>query len=115
MKHFCDRRVFYDSPRISIPEAHLIIHCTALREAHTGEVVHNTMQFNVNDVSDWSRSMQAERMGTLYRLYCIGWRNGSTQHFSPLLHYLLSAFFYYRRGFTEGANWQQEQRRTRMF
>lgn len=115
MKRLCYRGSFYDYPQFSVSNVHPIIHCTTLRAEQNDEIVHNGAQFNVNDVSDWNQSMQCERMGSLYRLYCMGWRNGSSQHFSPLLHYLLSAFFYYRRGFAEGASWQQEQMKSRTF
>lgn len=115
MKRLCYRGVFYDYPQFSVSNAHPIIHCPTLRAGQYDEFVHNEARFNVNDISDWSQSMQCERMGMLYRLYCIGWRNGSTQHFSPLLHYLLSTFFYYRRGFAEAVNWQQEQIKSRTF
>ncbi|GAP94264.1 hypothetical protein [Leptolyngbya sp. NIES-2104] len=117
MKRLCYRGVFYDYPQFSASEAHPIIHCTSLRAGQQDEIVHNKAQFNVNEVevSDWSQVMQCERMGSLYRLYCAGWRNGSTQRFSPLSHYLLSMFLYYRRGFVEGLNWQQEQMKSRTF
>lgn len=53
--------------------------------------------------------MQTERMGFLYKLYCLGWRNGAMQG-SPALQYgLLKLFLYYRRGFEEGVEWRQEQ------
>lgn len=53
--------------------------------------------------------MQNERIGSLYKLYCLGWRNGSTQPCTLLLHLLLSIFYCYRRGFAEGNEWKQEQ------
>lgn len=45
---------------------------------------------------------QNQRMGQLYRLYCLGWRNGSLGCFSLLQHWLFSAFVNYRRGYSEG-------------
>ncbi|KAM3116173.1 hypothetical protein [Phormidesmis sp. 146-33] len=115
MKRLCYRGVFYDYPQLAVSNAPPIIHCTTLRAGQNDEAVHNEARFNVNNISDSSQSMQCERMGALYRLYCMGWRNGSTQHFSPLLHYLLSVFLYYRRGFAEGVDWQQEQMQSRTF
>lgn len=73
------------------------------------EVVHlpnNSMQ---SDVSDGSCIMHIQRMGSLYKLYCLGWRNGSLKCFPPLQHWLLSIFLYYRRGFAEGSEWRQNQ------
>lgn len=52
---------------------------------------------------------QVQRMGFLYRLYCLGWRNGSLKYFPPAQHRLLSLFFQYRRGFAEGDAWRQDQ------
>lgn len=59
--------------------------------------------------------MHSEQMGSLYKLYCLGWRNGSTKTFSPLLHKLLSIFLYYRRGFAAGMEWEQEQMKSKSF
>lgn len=53
--------------------------------------------------------MQTQKMGFLYKLYCLGWRNGSLKCFSPLQHGLLSIFLYYRRGFAERAKWRRNQ------
>ncbi|MEN9518082.1 MAG: hypothetical protein RLZZ381_670 [Cyanobacteriota bacterium] len=52
--------------------------------------------------------MYIQRMGFLYRLYCMGWRNGSLKHLSPFQHSLLSIFLYYRRGYGEGSQWRQD-------
>ncbi len=46
--------------------------------------------------------MHNQRMGVLYDLYCLGWRNGSLQYLPPLQHRLLSLFLYYRKGYSEG-------------
>jgi hypothetical protein len=51
--------------------------------------------------------MYIKRMGFLYKLYFIGWRNGSLKHLPPLQHWLLSIFLYYRRGYNEGFQWRQ--------
>ena len=53
--------------------------------------------------------MQSEQVGSLYKLYCLGWRQGSTRSLPLLLHQLLSIFFYYRRGFSQGTEWRQQQ------
>lgn len=53
--------------------------------------------------------MPREQMGYLYKLYFLGWRNGSLKHSSQLQHWLLSLFFYYRRGFAEASEWKQNQ------
>lgn len=66
-------------------------------------------QYRSMQLDQRNRTMQDERMGYLYKLYCIGWRNGSIKHFSQLQHWLLNSFSYYRRGFAEGAEWRQDQ------
>jgi hypothetical protein len=53
--------------------------------------------------------MQTQKMGSLYKLYCWGWKNGSLKCFSLSQHWLLSLFFYYRQGFAEGLKWRQSQ------
>jgi hypothetical protein len=51
--------------------------------------------------------MENKQIGHFYKLYCWGWRNGSTNNFPRLLHRLLSTFLYYRRGFAAGTEcWQ---------
>lgn len=53
--------------------------------------------------------MQIEHIGYLgYKLYKLGWQSALRPHFPPASHWLLSIFLYYRRGFTAGANLQQE-------
>ncbi|KAM3108892.1 hypothetical protein [Phormidesmis sp. 146-33] len=54
--------------------------------------------------------MNNERMGFLYKLYCLGWRNGSLNCLPTLQHRLFSIFLYYRQGFAEGTGWRQNQR-----
>lgn len=85
-----------------------------LRETHTAPnsepaslqiVQHHSVQSGQSN----ERTMQSDRMGSLYKLYCIGWRNGSIKQFSQLQHGLLSLFFYYRRGFAEAVEWRQNQ------
>lgn len=61
------------------------------------------------DVSNCRCEIQNEQMGYLYRLYCLGWRNGSIKCFSLLQHWLLSIFLYYRQGFAKGTEWKQNQ------
>jgi hypothetical protein len=53
--------------------------------------------------------MYIQRMGFLYKLYCVGWRHGSLSYFSPTQHWLLSLFLYYRRGYVAGTEWRQQQ------
>ena len=53
--------------------------------------------------------MQSQQMGCLYRLYCLGWRNGSMKCFNRLQHWCFWIFLYYRQGFAEGAEWKQNQ------
>jgi hypothetical protein len=67
---------------------------------------HHSMQLAHSNES-WT--MQNKQMGHLYKLYCIGWRNGSLKQFSLLYHWVLSLFFYYRQGFAEGTEWKQAQ------
>ncbi len=53
-----------------------------------------------------------EPMGFLYKVYCIGWRNGngSLKRLPPLQHWLLSIFVYYRKGYTDGSKQRQQYR-----
>ncbi|MBW4685491.1 MAG: hypothetical protein KME40_10405 [Komarekiella atlantica HA4396-MV6] len=60
------------------------------------------------EINNWSYAMHIQRMGFLYNLYCIGWKNGSLKHLSFLQHGLFSIFLYYRRGYTEGSQWRQD-------
>ena len=53
--------------------------------------------------------MQAQKMGSLYKLYCWGWRNSSLRCFSLSQHLLLSIFLYYRQGFAAGTEWKRSQ------
>jgi hypothetical protein len=52
--------------------------------------------------------MYIQRMGFLYKLYCMGWRNRSFKHLPPVQHWLLSIFLYYRQGYSEGTQWRQD-------
>lgn len=54
--------------------------------------------------------MHIQRMGFLYKLYCIGWKNGSLNYFHPLQHWLFSIFLYYRLGYKQGFEWRQQHR-----
>lgn len=72
------------------------------------EVVHLPNNSKQSDTSN-GIVMHIQRMGSLYKLYCLGWRNGSLKHLPPLQHWLLSIFLHYRRGFAEGYKWKQNQ------
>lgn len=53
--------------------------------------------------------MHIERVGFLgYKLYSLGWQSALHCDRPSIDHWLLSIFFYYRRGFSEGSNWVQE-------
>lgn len=53
--------------------------------------------------------MQIEPIGYLgYKLYRLGRQSALRRHFPPVDRWLLSILLYYRRGFTSGANLQQE-------
>ncbi len=43
-----------------------------------------------------------------YRLYGLGWRSGLHERLPLLVHYLLSIFYLYRRGFADGSEWIEE-------
>lgn len=60
------------------------------------------------DINQRSCQIYMQRMGFLYKLYCVGWKNGSLKCFSAFTHWLLSIFFYYRVGFSEGSKWRQQ-------
>jgi hypothetical protein len=48
-----------------------------------------------------------QQIGCLYKLYCIGWQNGSRQSLSLPQHRLLSISFLYRTGYTAGFKWRR--------
>lgn len=53
--------------------------------------------------------MQIESIGYLgYKLYKLGWQSALRRHLAPANHWLLSIFLYYRRGFADGANLDEE-------
>jgi hypothetical protein len=54
-----------------------------------------------------SHAARSQQIGFLYRLYCIGWQNGSWQSPSLLQHRLLSIFSVYRAGYTTGFKWRR--------
>jgi len=62
----------------------------------------------LEDISQDICAMHIQGMGFLYKLYCLGWRNGSLKCLPALQHWLLSIFLYYRRGYTEGSEWRQQ-------
>ena len=62
------------------------------------------------DLSQRSSAIYVQKMGFLYKFYCMGWKNGSLKCFPVLQHWLLSIFFYYRRGYIEGSQWRQQHR-----
>lgn len=62
------------------------------------------------NLSQRSSAMYVQKMGFLYKLYCIGWKNGSLKCFPLLQHGLLSIFVYYRRGYIAGSHWRQQHR-----
>lgn len=76
------------------------------------EVMHLPNNSTQSDVNNWKYTMHIQQMGSLYKLYCLGWRNGSLKCLPPLQHWLLSIFLYYRRGFTEASEWRQNQIKT---
>lgn len=98
MRMLCYRGVFYiremrsSNPRLT-----------------STEVVHSLNDSTQSDVSQRSCAMHIQRMGFLYKLYCMGWRNGSLKYLPSLQHWLLSIFLLYRRGFAEGSKWRQNQ------
>jgi hypothetical protein len=50
--------------------------------------------------------MYIERIGYIgNKLYRLGWRSAVHQDVTPLQHYLLSIFLYYRRGYASGFDW----------
>lgn len=73
------------------------------------DVVHLPNNCTQSNVSNWRFAMHIQCMGSLYQLYCLGWRNGSLKYLSPLQHWLLSIFLHYRRGFADGSQWRQNQ------
>ncbi len=66
------------------------------------------------DVNQRGCEMYRQRMGFLYKFYCMGWKNGSLKCFPAFQHWLLSIFFYYRIGFSEGSQWRQQHHLARL-
>lgn len=56
---------------------------------------------------DRTHPVQTQRIGFLYQLYCLGWRNASLQQGSSLKHLLLSFSQDYRKGYTAGSEWRK--------
>lgn len=110
------QRSQYLQPKIISPSVQVLRYRGAfyLREMRSPslEVVHLPNNSKQSDISNGRFGMHIQRMGSLYKLYCLGWRNGSLKYLSPLQHWLLSIFLHYRRGFAEGYKWQQNQMKT---
>jgi hypothetical protein len=54
--------------------------------------------------------MHNERIGYLgCRLYRLGWQNALRCNRASMTHWLLGIFLHYRRGFTSGVNYIQQQ------
>ncbi|PSB28594.1 hypothetical protein [Chlorogloea sp. CCALA 695] len=62
------------------------------------------------EASQSNFAIPIEPMGYLYKLYCMGWKNGSLKCFPVLQHWLLSIFFCYRRGYSQGFEWRQQKK-----
>lgn len=78
----------------------------------TSAKVEHLLNDSTQKISQRNCVIPNEPMGYLYKLYCIGWKNGSLQCFSVLQHWLLSIFVYYRRGYNQGLQWRQQHRLT---
>jgi hypothetical protein len=73
----------------------------------SAEVAPSLKDSTLLDVGQEGCGMQRQRMGLLYKLYCVGWRNGSLRCLPLFQHRLLSVFRYYRTGYTDGFQWRQ--------
>lgn len=71
------------------------------------EVVYPPSDITQLEVERRNYFMHIQRMGFLYKLYCLGWKHGSLKCFSLLQHWLLSIFLYYRQGYRQGSQWKQ--------
>jgi hypothetical protein len=60
-----------------------------------------------SEVSQDNHAARPLKIGFLYKLYCIGWQNGSRQSLPLLQHRLLSIFLLYRTGYTAGFKWRR--------
>jgi hypothetical protein len=69
----------------------------------------NRISDEVTHLSEVSQDHAARprQIGFLYKLYCIGWQNGSRQSLSLLQHRLLSIFLLYRTGYTAAFKWRR--------
>lgn len=60
-------------------------------------------------IQRWIDQQGYERIGYLgYKLYRLGWRSSLHKHLPLIEHWLLSIFFYYRRGFVDGSEWLED-------
>lgn len=100
----------------SVPQSVQVLHYRGvlyiqerrLQARRTGnEVAYSPKDITQSNVGQEDCAMHQQRMGCLYKLYCIGWKNGSLQYLSFLQHWLFSIFFYYRTGYTEGLKWKR--------
>lgn len=64
-------------------------------------------QSSAGEILDRVSPVQTRRIGVLYQLYCLGWRNASLQRGSSLRHLLLSLSLDYRKGYIAGSEWRQ--------
>lgn len=91
-----------------------VFYIRKLRSSHpkqtNTEVVHLPNDSTQLNVSQRNYPMPIQRLGLLYKLYCMGWKNGSLNCFSFLQHWLLSIFLHYRQGYSEGSAWRQQHR-----
>lgn len=60
----------------------------------------------IDAADEWAG--QTRKAGFLYKIYCMGWRQGTLQHLSLLQHLLLSMFLTYRRGYAAGIKWREQ-------
>lgn len=79
---------------------------TNLRLNNT-QVLHPPTDITQLEVNRRYYPMDIQPMGFLSKLYCMGWKNSSSNCFSCLQHWLLSIFLYYRQGYRAGSQWQQ--------
>lgn len=101
VKVLCYRGVYYLREVRTIPTSEPVPSQLALVQSRSRQL----------EQRKGKREMPNEQIGYLYKLYFLGWRNGSLKQFSQLDHWLLSFFFYYRRGFAEASEWKQDQLR----
>ncbi len=82
------------------------IHWLQPSDGHAGNMHLDENNQVIKANGGWT--MQNQQMGFLYKLYCIGWKQGSLECLPQVQHWLLRLFLNYRKGYTAGIEWRRQ-------